>query len=845
MNSMSFVSGAAVAAACLCVWAGCASGDSVAAASAMKLLDPAKAAFTSGKAVDGGVEITLDLSDKRVNWNHARWSVHRFDKPVDLRGTDGLQLTVTTDNPRGDVGVYVALQEADGTWRHHPWAVSLTRKENIGTARFADFVVPLWVAPPGGSHGDENAVLDLDRISAIAIGSVNPLGVGPVTFTLRQVLAVQPLPQAPRQVAIRVSGQWLDVNGTTTIPAGVFGGFHGPRDPQHKLRMAMDRTIMSHFATNGDARFGRDAISHTLLNCAGERIWPSPVLHDPQWKDKTTALAAKMAQQAKAADRELWVEFWNEPYLNWAKAERANFIPRFFNLDEAAEGGQVKLKHSGEVVPHLRWTKDYNRPPWQWATPQEWRRGRDADGNVYSPVHAKPYHKGPGGLYGGWWDPSTHPPVDVKDGQTYTIQRGGKEITLTAFTPWHVYDETQFTYWSGRGMVKFYRDQMEAFGPTLKKALPTAKFYAGWGLRPSEDKWACFDMLYKPIIDAGHAYIDGLHGHDYGSGPLAENACAEAITAYGVTRHGKWLTWINTEQRGMIDLQAYPDAQKIEQPKLEKATWFCRKALHALSFVPDKVRGHCQFDFKADEEGLGFELLNRLRGRLLHVENPDGGIYAVASVDGTDPQNPRPAFMPDRREMVLALLNDNASARTLTLDVAAPAGAKLGKPVIRRLVKKGEAGTVVVDEAAFDAARPLELAPQEVVAIVWPLEGELAEAAPVQRRQFFASAIAAPVTHAKPVVETIKIDPAALKAARKATLRIVAENLEWGEAIAVVGNKTYPLPACVTPDNAAWIREIAIDPSQLSAETKVELRITSDAHAGFFLGCASLLVEGK
>jgi hypothetical protein len=66
----------------------------------------------------------LDLGKKRVNWTHAKWQVLPLDGVRDLSGAAGLRIVVTTDQPRGDAGVYVAVREADGSWYEHPWAVN-------------------------------------------------------------------------------------------------------------------------------------------------------------------------------------------------------------------------------------------------------------------------------------------------------------------------------------------------------------------------------------------------------------------------------------------------------------------------------------------------------------------------------------------------------------------------------------------------------------------------------------------------------------------------------------------------------------------------------------------------
>jgi hypothetical protein len=740
-------------------------------------------------------------------------------------------------------------------------AVGLARETNTARCPFADFVLPAWVKPPTGSQSDENARLDPEAVTAVAVGCVNPMGVGTVVFTVTDLRAVgEPAPE-PRPVTIDVTGRWLDADGQTMVPARVFGGFHGAKDPDHRLRLAMSRSIMSNHATGGKARFGADAITHTLLNCAGERIWPAARLIDAQWKSKTEAFAREMGTTARQSGKPLYVEFWNEPYLNWANRNRANFIPRFYDESRAAEGGPVHIKHDGQVAPHLKWTKQYDAPLWNWCDQKDWRRGRAVDGKVLS-VHAPPYHGGVAGLYGGEYRPETHPPLDVADGETYTaamrVRRRnpdtGKnewaeaQAELTAFTPWHIYDETQMSYWSGRGMLTFYVEQMEVFGPALKAADPNATFFAGWGMRPSENRWASFHMLYKPTIDAGIDYIDGVHGHDYGGGPLRENAIAEVIAAYGMTQHGKRLEWVHTEMSGMIDPQAYPEAERETRTAQAKAAWLARKILHGLSHVPDKLFGYSMFAYKEGEEGKTFELLSNLRGRLVHLACDDPFVYAVAAVDGTDPENPRPAHMPKRKELVVALFNDNPEPRSISLDVAAPPGTSLSGFYTRHLTASADAGLAVAETKNDAAGAALKLktalGPRSVVTFTFPLEGDLGAGSTVRCREFFTDAILRRVTPGAPYKGTVAIDTKALAAPTAAWVQFVAENLDAGEAVCVVGGREYPMPACVTPDNTAWLRRVAVHPEALAAETPVEIRIVDPDRGGFLLCSAGIVVQG-
>jgi len=824
---------------------------------AERLADLAHQAFEDATLTAEGQLFRLDMGTKRVNWNNARWRVLAFPAPRDLSKYGAVRLTVLAAKPTSRTGVYVALKEADGTWYAHGWAADLTQKTNVGLARFEDFRLCEWYTPTGGTQHDENGILDVGAIAAVAVGCVNPLGIGNVEFVLED-LSVVPLPAAsPKPVAVSVTGKLLDVNGTRVIPAGLFGTYaQRNKTNLRKYRMAMQRHL---FGTPG----GGDEVTHMQIHCWGERTQAAVRLQEG-WQKRCADAATAWAAAAKAAGKKLYVEFWNEPYLNWANRNRISFNPNYYDVSGAAEGAPVHIKHDGQVAPHLKWTRQFHASPWQWCrSRQEWRRGRDERGNACSPVHAVPYNRR-------GWQPSLHPPDDVKDGQPYKITRQvkqrdpktkkprtvTKEETLTAFTPWHIYDETQFTYWAGAGMLKLYVEPMLAFGKALKTAMPEATYYAGWGFRPSEDHWVAWQLLYKPAIDAGIQYIDGVHDHDYGSDPLKLAANYEVVEAYAVATHDKWLRFVNTEQGAQTDPQAYPKAADLSgeaYADLNKFRWSIRKMLHALQYVPDKARAFAHFGYWWSDSGQGvmFEILKNLRGRLVHVVCDDPFVYAVASIDGTDPNNPRPKEMPQRKELVVALLSDHASPRVVSVSIAAPAGTRFTRQAtLRRMAIDKQTGRPGVSEAEVkwngtDGSFSLReaLAPHAAVAVTLPLTGEPVEQPQVRRRQVFGRKILADVTSAAPVEESISIDAATLGKARRAWIKFVAERLGRDEGVVTLNGNTYAMPSCITPENCPWIRRLPVRVADMKVENKLVFRVAGAEHAGYLLGMSSLVVE--
>lgn len=804
-------------------------------------------------------KVTFNLGTRRTGWNNARWAIAQFVKPRDLSKSGGLELVVATDKPRRDVGVHLALRDADGTWYVFPWAANLTLAVNRGTAPFEHFRTAAFWGPPGQST-DPDGKLNLSAITAVAVGCVDPTGAGVVEFSVRSITPVgaPSAPEAP--VRVVVDGSALQVNAVHKVPVGIFGSFAMGKNDWDVFRLGARRTIVSQQGIGGTPQFGTPA-TPIHLNCVGERIHPSPRLTHRDWEERLRNTARDHARAAREKNEPLWVEFWNEPYLNWANRNRVNFDPALYDESAAVEGGPVTLKIDGQVAPHLRWTRQYDAPPWKWSAPQDWRRGRDDAGKVWS-RHAQPYFY-PRKQEG--YHPETHPPVEVKDGQRYTVelkklQRDettgrmapvptGQKLELTAFTPWHVYDETQYDYWSGKGMLKFYVEPALAYGTALKKELPSAKFFVGWGMRPSENRWGAWEMLYQPTIDACIDIIDGYHDHDYGDDPLRMNAVYEVITAYGVTRHNKWLYGINTEQGPAFDSQAYPEQQRQVLAREARAEWIARKIMHALARIPDKALIHCHFAWDRQGDGFTYRLLRNLRGELLHVDVSDPEVYAVAAIDGTDPLAPRPVDMPPGKELVVAVLNDHTSPREVRFSLAAPKGTRLNGLVTRTLAKEPD-GQLRIDEVAAEVDGlehhlAVTIPPRKLIVLSYGLEGQMDAARRVLRKQYFSPVILKSVTSGADgeVRTSVDMNPKDLAGARRAHVRFVAERLAEGEGVLVLNGREYPLPSAITSDNGPWLRELQVDLRDLRQVNDLRFRTTGEAHAGYLVGSASLILE--
>jgi hypothetical protein len=804
------------------------------------------------------MNVSFDMGMERKNWTHAKWEVVPLVEAVSLAGLEGVVVTVTTDNPRGDVGVTIGLREKDGTWYTHPWASDLSAASQTSTLRFKNFSLPAYHQPPQGGFKDENDRLDPEQIDAVAIGVVNPLGVGDVSFRVVSVLpgaAVTPVSDKP--IPVRVTGQLLSINGTDTLPAGVFGAFNlgTMRNPESgemqkrtdRYRLAMDKTI--DFSMYGSAPAYGSEMTPMIVKSVGDRTQVSRRLEDADWERKYQQSGTALGEAVVADGRTAYIEFWNEPYLNWANDNRVNFDPKFYNVNEAEEGGVVKIRHDGEVMPHLKWTKEFGAPGWNWtrAGLQEWRRGKDGEGKMPLWEHARPY-KTPHHIWRRNVQES-NPPNSVKDGETYTVN--GK--TYTAFTPWHIYDETQFTYWSGEGMLKPYIDPLLVYATAAKAvAGDKVQIIAGWGNRPSEDHWAGFTMLYKPTIDAAIEVIDGYNDHDYGSDPQLMAANYEVVTGYAQSRYGKWLYAYNTETASNADPQAVGEVKVSGDA--HKFQWVSRKIATLLDLSADKCRALAHFGvgggFWSDGgEGVAMDLMRNLRGRLVYTQDPLHDLIVVSAIDGTDPMAPRPEDLPDRQELVTLLLNDSSDVRKIALQVVPPVGTQFVDGTIRRGVPDWETGKPVLDEKTLPVTPEvyrleLSLEPKVPYILTLGLNGKVDVDAPVQvtQTQTFGDEFVQPVTPESHV--SMAIEVANPKAVGRAYLRFVADHIRPGEADVVINGVRIALPEVVAPENASLVVQIPLpDTVELQEKNAVSFLIRDPKQAGFLLGSASLIVE--
>jgi hypothetical protein len=295
------------------------------------------------------------------------------------------------------------------------------------------------------------------------------------------------------------------------------------------------------------------------------------------------------------------------------------------------------------------------------------------------------------------------------------------------------------------------------------------------------------------------------------------------------------------------------------------ALYEVRDVLYSVAQAPDKLRSRTLLHWRsqaAEGAPAAYLWLKDLRGRLVEADSSDEKVWAVASLDGTDPDAPAPE--PGVR-LVVCLFNDDTRPREVDLTLAAPAGTTFVAAPAGTTFTPGAGGALPggtvealrQDPATFawgvrretasargtSHAMKVAMPGKSAWKIVLPLEGTPPGSAEVRRTQFFSPDILQAVTAEKPFATRVAIDPAPLKAAGRAWLRLVIEDAAPGEATVSVGGRTIPLPKAYTPENANLTVMVPIDLAALAAETAVEFRVNPGNFAGYRVDVTSIVLE--
>lgn len=614
--------------------------------------------------------------------------------------------------------------------------------------------------------------------------------------------------------ALEVTGRTYAYNGATRIPAGMFGVHSTPLTADRAADWGVDlvRTITpapsGRFPTPGE-RLSRDTYPSNLtalITCLYDRYQPALNLARPNdWRPFLEDLGRRYAASARerAGDpTQHLIEFWNESYLNWATRPGVNYDPRWYDQTRISPGGPVYDRVTGAAIPELVWTQQLVAV----------RMDEPARGLVE---------------YVG----SRYMAANIKPGAEFTW-RG---IRLRAeLRPW-ARDPGQRSYWSGPYNERLYNEMYIAFARAVKETHPRLRVLGGWGCLPAKGEWGPWNTLYRPMIDAAHPWLDGMHEHHYGGDTRQILASYEVGYAYALTRHSRRLKFYNTEAGGQVD---------VEQPGRvfegrsggpnERAigafTYTLRDTLFLLKWAPDKAAARCAHEAHLNGgDEAAFRMLKPLRGALVETSSGNSAVWSVAALEGN-------------RLTVVAFNDHWRRPQTMRLRVRPPTGASLGQldilfPLVTNgLVKVDTLHVGAVPGAGWEADQTLGV--KEARTWIFTLDRAPSPApSPAFRELQFCSAdVLKRVTTNAPAAIGIAVAPDALAAASSAELYL--SQLIWGQTPPAVRFNDQPL---ARPADEQWAMRLPLELAWVKPTNQVVF--TADAKGGGLIAACSVVLR--
>lgn len=552
---------------------------------------------------------------------------------------------------------------------------------------------------------------------------------------------------APR---ITVHGAFLLRNGATDVPRGLFGVHDTQLSEEEIIEWGVESIREILFNPNGrpividgiqrttDKR-GRERVSgrsdhlSSIVECFWDRFQPALQLLNKDWKERLQDLARRYGEAAQETGQTHYIEFWNEPYLNWSTRPGVNYIEDYYiKPDEIEPGMPMTLRTTGEVLEHMVWDREI------------FVTGRNENFLNYFL--------------------SSKLPDTAKEGETVKLRGAPGEVTLTRggtvhifgrdhplFVRWVGRDVTQEFYWAGTVNVRLYNEMLAAFGAALKEANPEVQLAGGWGFNFFNEGWESWHRLIRPTIDHTIDVIDALHEHHYGGDTRLVAASYEVAYNYTQATHAKRITIWNTEAGGHLDpeqpgnITSWNHGDPVTRARAAM-TYMLRDISYLLAHTPDKAVKRAAHQAKnTGGEELAFRLLRPMRGRLLHVETGIPHAWAVASVE--------------ENAVRLLMYNDANDTRTFPLTVQAPGGARFVSGTQTRVIdstrtrtRKDDDGNevetdepwlalsseaVVVQGSTWEAE--VEVPGRSATVLVFDTEGLDEETIPVRTRTQYGS----------------------------------------------------------------------------------------------------------
>lgn len=462
-------------------------------------------------------------------------------------------------------------------------------------------------------------------------------------LTLLLLLFIASFTHAQDTVKVQAGGRLINYNGVNKVPVGLFGVHSTSLSGGRAERWGIELVRGIQAGPNGQPMtlgtgIAPAPISH-LIDCWFDRFRPALLLENPSnWESNLTSLANTYVTSSLAnPSRPYYLEFWNEPYLNWEDKPGVNFDPRFYDTTNAVVGGPVFLKNNPVPVKHA-----------------VWRRKSWFDQVV--PATVSDYT----GLYVA---------TSSRWSQLQALPVGGELVvgsrTIRRNMRWVPDDTSTSSYYAGYMNAEYYIKMYRSIANTIKTGNPAVQMIAGWGQQFHQDNYNSFRLQFIPTIDSCYSLIDGLHEHHYGGDTRAIAAGYEVAWAYG-KKYGRNFKMYNTEVGGFADPQV-PGSVNPGRPSDQLVaargalTYAIKDISYLITHCPDKAASRTAHEAHLNGgDSLAFKMLKPLRGNLLHNASSQSTVWSNTAVEGN--------------RMTAFIFNDNGGSRNTVAKFIAPPG---------------------------------------------------------------------------------------------------------------------------------------------------------------------------
>ncbi len=624
---------------------------------------------------------------------------------------------------------------------------------------------------------------------------------------------------ADEVIRVVIPGDALVVNDQAEVPRGLFGVHAFDRLNAETIQeYGIECSRHIHFAPGaGSIALRSDGsikdpfnLMSVVIDCQGDRYHPATVLTNPDYEKFFTRIGRAYGEACLAAGWPGVVEFWNEPYLNWASRShgggRNHYHPKWYDQSSAVDGGKVTIKGWSEPLEHLRWRRF-------------WARGEDD--RIYYGVKI-PEGLKPGDTF-----------VGASPSNWYFTNRD--EQTFTVVEEWGVEDPTQVGFWSGRQNLDFYLWMFVPFARAVKEANPDVKVIGGWDFNPAAGGWNVFSELTVPIIDATIEWLDGIAEHHYGIYTRSMPAWYEVICAYAVSRHGKWLKTYNTECGGELDpalhglVELDEELRDTARRQAAQATYMLRDIIELAYHSPAKV-GSRTTHHPQHNPGMLWALrfLRDLRGSLLAVECDDPDTWTVAALNSNS--------------VVVVIFNNARELRNIEAVITVPGGGGFTAGRIERLVVDPADGALGIESREFftegnrrvvSVAEPVQR--HEALKVVLAVGGDLLPARTRHQRQYFArEGVLLPVGEAAETAVHVAVPSEHAVGAGRAWLKLVLEGVGEDAPVVTLNGRALDFPA------RNWTTMHPVDPALIKPENRL---VFTAAGKPYQVNVVSIVIE--